>query len=187
MHMQSRMQDKSSMCSVCVISVVHASASAPGAPVRACSVDYIHIWFRRASWFLPIWCWSMYTWHIAFWGRSTTPDFGEQHYSKSLWMKTEYSSNWLTCSHQEYWHNNMLSEVHVKHFIGKWGTFSSVNPNTRKHSLLWLKVGVNHGIFHVYHFWNFLIFKCTWKMSIYLSISKMCSSLFRGEIKLARV
>ena len=72
------------------------------------------------------------------------------------------------------------------------------------------KVGVNHGIFHVYHFWNFLIFKCTWvcsssssknkniflnlsinsinlKMSIYLSISKMCSSLFRGEIKLARV
>ena len=73
-----------------------------------------------------------------------------------------------------------------------------------------LKVGVNHGIFHVYHFWNFLIFKCTWvcsssssknkniflnlsinsinlKMSIYLSISKICSSLFRGEIKLARV
>ena len=59
--------------------------------------------------------------------------------------------------------------------------------------------------FHVYHFWNFLIFKCTWvcsssssknkniflnlsinstnlKMSIYLSISKMCSSLFlRGN------
>ena len=73
-----------------------------------------------------------------------------------------------------------------------------------------IKVGVNHGIFHVYHFWNFLIFKCTWvcsssssknkniflnlsinsinlKMSIYLSISKMCSSFFRGEIKLARV
>ena len=69
---------------------------------------------------------------------------------------------------------------------------------------------MNHGIFHVYHFWNFLIFKCTWvcsssssknkniflnlsinsinlKMSIYLSISKMCSSLFRGEIKLARI
>ena len=68
-----------------------------------------------------------------------------------------------------------------------------------------IKVGVNHGIFHVYHFWNFLIFKCTWvcsssssknkniflnlsinsinlKMSIYLSISKMCSSLFsRGN------
>ena len=60
---------------------------------------------------------------------------------------------------------------------------------------------MNHEIFHVYHFWNFLIFKCTWicsssssknkniflnssinsinlKMSIYLSISKMCSSLF---------
>ena len=72
------------------------------------------------------------------------------------------------------------------------------------------KVGVNHGIFHVYHIWNFLIFKCTWvcsssssknksiflnlsinsinlKTSIYLSISKMCSSFFRGEIKLARV
>ena len=71
------------------------------------------------------------------------------------------------------------------------------------------KVGVNHGIFHVYHFLNFLIFKCTWvcslsssknkniflnlsinsinlKMSIYLSISKMCSSLFSREIK-ARV
>ena len=76
--------------------------------------------------------------------------------------------------------------------------------------VFFIKVGVNHGIFHVYHFWNFLIFKCTWvcsscssknkiiflnlsinsinlKMSIYLSISKMCSSLFRGEIKLARV
>ena len=67
-----------------------------------------------------------------------------------------------------------------------------------------IKVGVNHGIFHIYHFWNFLIFKCTWvysssssknkhiflnlsinsinsKMSIYLSISKMCSSLFSRE------
>ena len=66
------------------------------------------------------------------------------------------------------------------------------------------KVGVNHGFFHVYHFWNFLIFKCTWvcsssssknkiiflnlsinsinlKMSIYQSISKMCSSLFSRE------
>ena len=75
-----------------------------------------------------------------------------------------------------------------------------------------LKVGVNHGIFHVYHFWNFLIFKCTWvcsssssknkniflnlsinsinsKMSIYLSISKiMCSSLFsRGNQVCARI
>ena len=74
-----------------------------------------------------------------------------------------------------------------------------------------LKVGVNHGIFHVYHFWNFLIFKCTWvcsscssknknifldlsinsinlKMSIYLSISKMCSSLFsRGNQACARI
>ena len=73
------------------------------------------------------------------------------------------------------------------------------------------KVGVNHGIFHVYHFWNFLIFKCTWvcsssssknkniffnlsinsinlKMSIYLSISKMCSSLFlRGNQACARI
>ena len=69
---------------------------------------------------------------------------------------------------------------------------------------------MNHGIFHVYHFWNFLIFKCTWvcssssskkrniflnlsinsinlKMSIYLSISKMCSSLFsRGNQACAR-
>ena len=73
------------------------------------------------------------------------------------------------------------------------------------------KVGVNHGIFHVYHFWNFLIFKCTWvcsssssknkniflnlsinsinlKMSIYLSISKMCSSLFsRGNQACAHI
>ena len=74
------------------------------------------------------------------------------------------------------------------------------------------KVGVNHGIFHVYHFWNFLIFNCTWvcssslsknkdiflnlsinsinsKMSIYLSISKiMCSSLFsRGNQVCARI
>ena len=24
---------------------------------------------------------------------------------------------------------------------------------------------MNHGIFHVYHFWNFLIFKCTWVCS----------------------
>ena len=70
-----------------------------------------------------------------------------------------------------------------------------------------LKVGVNHGIFHVYHFWNFLIFKCTWvcsssssknksiflnlsinsinlKTSIYLSISKMCSSFFAGKSSL---
>ena len=78
-------------------------------------------------------------------------------------------------------------------------------------SLLLLKVGVNHGIFHVYHFWNFLIFKCTWvcsssssknkniflnlsinsinlKMSIYLSISKMCSSLFsRGNQACPRI
>ena len=82
--------------------------------------------------------------------------------------------------------------------------------NTNIFKQTFFKVGVNHGIFHVYHFWNFLIFKCTWvcsssssknkniflnlsinsinlKMSIYLSISKMCSSLFRGEIKLARV
>ena len=74
-----------------------------------------------------------------------------------------------------------------------------------------IKVGVNHGIFHVYRFWNFLIFKCTWvcsssssknkniylnlsinsinlKMSIYLSISKMCSSLFsRGNQACARI
>ena len=74
------------------------------------------------------------------------------------------------------------------------------------------KVGVNHGIFHVYHFWIFLIFNCTWvcslslsknkniflnlsinsinsKMSIYLSISKiMCSSLFsRGNQVCARI
>ena len=78
-------------------------------------------------------------------------------------------------------------------------------------STLMLKVGVNHGIFHVYHFWNFLIFKYTWvcsssssknkniflnlsinsinsKMSIYLSISKMCSSLFsRGNQACARI
>ena len=70
---------------------------------------------------------------------------------------------------------------------------------------------MNHGFFHVYHFWNFLIFKCTWvysssssknkniflnlsinsinlKMSIYLSISKMCSSLFlRGNQACARI
>ena len=69
------------------------------------------------------------------------------------------------------------------------------------HNHFGIKVGVNHGIFHVYHFWNFLIFKCTWvcsssssknkniflnlsinsinsKMSIYLSISNMCLSLF---------
>ena len=75
-----------------------------------------------------------------------------------------------------------------------------------------IKVGVNHGIFHVYRFWNFLIFNCTWvcssslnknkniflnlsinsinsKMSIYLSISKiMCSSLFsRGNQVCARI
>ena len=84
------------------------------------------------------------------------------------------------------------------------------NKNKQWTHLGALKVGVNHEIFHVYHFWNFLIFKCTWvcsssssknkniflnlsinfinlKMSIYLSISKMCSSLFREEIKLARV
>ena len=74
-----------------------------------------------------------------------------------------------------------------------------------------LKVGVNHGCFHVYHFWNFLILKCTWvcsssssknkniflnlsinsinlKMSIYLSISKICSSLFsRGNQACAHI
>ena len=79
------------------------------------------------------------------------------------------------------------------------------------HILCHVKVGVNHGIFHIYHFWNFLIFKCTWvysssssknkhiflnlsinsinsKMSIYLSISKMCSSLFsRGNQAFARI
>ena len=65
--------------------------------------------------------------------------------------------------------------------------------------------------YHVYHFWNFLIFKCTWvcsssssknkniflnlsinsinlKMSIYLSISKMCSFLFsRGNQACTRI
>ena len=70
---------------------------------------------------------------------------------------------------------------------------------------------MNHGIFHVCHFWNFLIFKCTWacsssssknkniflnlsinsinsKMNIYLSISKMCLSLFsRGNQACARI
>ena len=71
---------------------------------------------------------------------------------------------------------------------------------------------MNHGIFHVYHFWNFLIFNCTWvcssslsknkniflnlsinsinsNMSTYLSISKiMCSSLFsRGNQVCARI
>ena len=69
---------------------------------------------------------------------------------------------------------------------------------------------MNHGIFHVYHFWNFLIFKCTWvyssswsknkniflnlsinsinlKMSIYLSISEMCSSLFSRGNQGARI
>ena len=91
-----------------------------------------------------------------------------------------------------------------------WGNVEVVNVCTDWLFCTLFKVGVNHGIFHVYHFWNFLIFKCTWvcsssssknkniflnlsinsinlKMSIYLSISKMCSSLFRGEIKLARV
>ena len=88
-----------------------------------------------------------------------------------------------------------------------WALFQVINDQSCDNHI---KVGVNHGIFHVYHFWNFLIFKCTWvcsssssknksiflnlsinsinlKMSIYLSISKMCSFLFRGEIKLARV
>ena len=69
---------------------------------------------------------------------------------------------------------------------------------------------MNHGIFHVYHFLNFLIFKCTWvcsssssknkniflnlsinsinlKMSIYPSISKMCSSLFSRGNQSARI
>ena len=69
---------------------------------------------------------------------------------------------------------------------------------------------MNHGIFHVYHFLNFLIFKCTLvcsssssknkniflnlsinsinlKMSIYLSISKMCSSLFSRGNQGARI
>ena len=70
---------------------------------------------------------------------------------------------------------------------------------------------MNHGIFHVYHFWNFLISKCTWvcsssssknkniflnlsinsinlKTSIYLSVSKMCSSFFsRGNQACARI
>ena len=71
-------------------------------------------------------------------------------------------------------------------------------------SMCFIKVGVNHGIFHVYHFWNFLIFKFTWvcsssssknkniflnlSISIYLSISKMCSSLFsRGNQACARI
>ena len=107
-----------------------------------------------------------------------------------------------------------LQRLHIIH----WGITSckvfflqkSVPDTIVQFLLTWLKVGVNHGIFHVYHFWNFLIFKCTWvcsssssknkniflnlsinsinlKMSIYLNISKMCSSLFRGEIKLARV
>ena len=74
-----------------------------------------------------------------------------------------------------------------------------------------LKVGVNHGIFHVYHFWNFLIFKCTWvcsssssknkniflnlsinsinlKMSIYLSIFKnVFIFISRGNQACARI
>ena len=72
------------------------------------------------------------------------------------------------------------------------------------------KVGVNHRFFHVYHFWNFLIFKCTWvcsssssknksiflnlsinsinlKMSITWVFQKCVHLYFRGEIKLARV
>ena len=90
---------------------------------------------------------------------------------------------------------------------GVWGTSKMQNSANNTP----FKVGVNHGIFHVYHFWNFLIFKCTWvcsssssknkniflnlsinsinlKMSIYLSISKMCSSLFsRGNQACARI
>ena len=88
-------------------------------------------------------------------------------------------------------------KLHKMHFRGQGQSIKVKNMH--------IKVGVNHGIFHVYHFWNFLIFKCTWvcsssssknkniflnlsinsinlKMSIYLSISKMCSSLFsRGN------
>ena len=83
-----------------------------------------------------------------------------------------------------------------------WKLFCGLQNKLRK--ALLFKVGVNHGIFNVYHFWNFLIFKCTWvcsssssknrniflnlsinsinsKMSIYLSISKMCLSLFSRE------
>ena len=77
-------------------------------------------------------------------------------------------------------------------------------------NLTTFKVGVNHGFFHVYHFWNFLIFKCTWvcsssssknksiflnlsinsvnlKMSITWVFQKCVHLYFRGEIKLARV
>ena len=107
-------------------------------------------------------------------------------------------------------------QIHACHKLSKFSLSPFALPPPKFWCLchhcyfLLIKVGVNHGIFHFYHFWNFLIFKCTWvcsssssknkniflnlsinsinlKMSIYLSISKMCSSLFRGEIKLARV
>ena len=41
--------------------------------------------------------------------------------------------------------------------------------------MLRLTVGVNHRIFHVYHFWNFLIFKYTWVCS---SISSKNKNIF---------
>ena len=45
-------------------------------------------------------------------------------------------------------------------------TFSnSLNRHNCSKMRVLVKVGVNHGFLHVYHFWNFLIFKCTWACS----------------------
>ena len=96
-------------------------------------------------------------------------------------------------------------------FHTAWDAMKNCSSRIYKSSISVFKVGVNHGFFHVYHFWNFLIFKCTWvcsssssknkniflnlsinsinlKISIYLSISKMCSSLFsRGNQACVRI
>ena len=110
-----------------------------------------------------------------------------------------------------FWDHTDLSRAEVN-FYDIHYTHSSLTRH-----LVWIymhqqvKVGVNHGCFHIYHFWHFLIFKCMWvcsssssknkniflnlfinsinlKLSIYLSISKMCSSLFsRGNQACARI
>ena len=39
------------------------------------------------------------------------------------------------------------------------------SDKTNIYIIIRVKVGVNHGFFHFYHFWNFLIFKSTWVCS----------------------
>ena len=154
---------------------LHSSCSESSIPEYYPSVN----WISHFLYTLRHSIWPSYTVHL----NATRP------------LRQQWSSSLLMCFHAFWWpilylKFNLLSKLvlnwcsiwkyickltkRVRHQLNQlnmrsWGLASwrswLHNIFSLKVTLRFFKVGVNHGFFHVYHFWNFLIFKCTWVCS----------------------